>query len=168
MGQVSVAERRSWTSSYKRKDKEQITSCKTQYLGQSMKWADKGETNTEVIVPEFLKLHTLYKTICNFRHFFKNKVFSCSLFVVVFFFNSKNGTAERWSQKSRRVGRLAMGGAKCILVRDVQPGGWSYVCGGGAECAFYLVEGLKEVQIQPRRQGKWGGEWQKGLRGMYL
>lgn len=70
MGQESVAERRRWTSSYKHKDKQQITSCKTQYFGQSMKWADKGETNTEVTVPEFLKLHTLYKTICDFRHFF--------------------------------------------------------------------------------------------------
>lgn len=37
MGQESVAERRRWTSSYKHKDKQQITSCKTQYLGQSMK-----------------------------------------------------------------------------------------------------------------------------------
>lgn len=63
------------------------------------------------------------------------------------------------AQKSRRVGRLAMGEAECILARDVQPGGWSDVCGGGAECAFfYLVEGLKEVLYRYSH----GGEGSEG------
>lgn len=41
-----------------------------------------------------------------------------------------------------------MGEAKCTLARDVQPGGWSYVCGGGGlnvHFLIFLVEGLREV-----------------------
>lgn len=56
-----------------------------------------------------------------------------------------------------------MGEAECILARDVQLGGWSYVCGGGLNCFFlffcFFGRGAQgsAVQIQPRRQGKWGG-----------
>lgn len=98
-----------------------------------------GETfNTEVIIPEILKLHTLYKTIRIIRHFFSlffflNKVFSHSLFLNLFpFFHSKWHSGAM-IPKSRRAGRLATSKAECILALEVQLGGRSCV---GAENAY--------------------------------
>lgn len=73
-----VGGKKSWASSYKyKREKKKKIKHKLEYtvFRKSMKWPDLGETlNTEIIVPEILKLHTLYKTICINRHFL-NKVF---------------------------------------------------------------------------------------------
>lgn len=74
-----------------------------------MKWPDLGGTlNTEVIIPDILKLHTLYKTIRINRHFLNKVFFFFSKFISEFVgFFSLEMAQRAMILKSRRAGRLA-------------------------------------------------------------
>lgn len=128
-----MAKKRSRASSYKYKQKQKKgtknTGWNTQYLGKSMKWPDLGETlNTEIIIPEILKLHTLYKTIRINRHFLNKGFFFIVYFWICFLFFIQKWHSRAMIRKSRRAGRLATSKAKCILALEVQLGG-QVLCG---------------------------------------
>lgn len=127
-----------------------------------MTWFKKT-LNTDVIIPDFLKLHSMYKTICINRHFL-NKVFFHSLFRNLFSFHLK-WHSRAMIFKSRRAGRLATSKAICILALEVQLGGQS--CVGAENACGGWGAGGTVGWIHLRRYG--GGEkmvlWEGGNRG---